>query len=73
MTHDLPEPLKHEPSPKSRYYFPELGSADLYDTFQSTGDAWDTRILERGLCYADEDSAIEHARVLLNLSGIDWE
>lgn len=76
MNIELPDPCRKVPvfpTKGWRFYTPDIHSKYLYDTFLWCGDEMDKRMMERGLCYATEDDAVEHCRILLNLSGINWE
>jgi|11BtaG_2_1085332.scaffolds.fasta_scaffold01535_3 hypothetical protein len=76
MNDDLPEPCRYVPvfpTEGWRYYTPDIHSRDLYDTFLWSDDYLDKRMMQRGLCYDNEDDAVRHCRILLNLSGINWE
>lgn len=68
----VPSPEEKEPHGGQEYYFPVLDYADLYCRDSWKGCSKSIRVLERGMVYLSEESAVAAAKAMLGIDP-EWE
>lgn len=62
---EVPAPEKEAPPVDTEYFVPHCLDRDAYEAFYWAQDELDARLLDRGLVYLDQESAIARAKAML--------
>lgn len=65
----VPKPMMTPPPGEITCWHPNISGSNLADFFTWTGDYFDIRILNRGLCHLTREAAQAHAKALIKVSG----
>ena len=65
---EVPAPERQELSEGTRYYVPQLMSAELYNWDEWGDEPMDKRALSRGTVHLTKESAVQHAKALLSFT-----
>lgn len=65
---EVPAPERQELSEGTRYYMPQLMSAELCNWYEWADDDLDKRVLSRGTVHLTKESAVQHAKALLSFT-----
>ena len=65
---EVPAPVRQELSEGTRYYTPQLMSAELYYWEEWSDEPMDKRALSRGTVHLTKEAAIQHAKALLSFT-----
>lgn len=65
---EVPAPERQELSEGTRYYIPQLMSAELYNWDTWRDKPMDKRALSRGTVHLTKESAVQHAKALLSFT-----
>lgn len=65
---EVPTPVRQELSEGTRYYIPQLMSAELCNWYEWTDGPADKRALSRGTVHLTKESAVQHAKALLSFT-----
>jgi hypothetical protein len=67
--HEFPMPMREAPKMRSEYWVVELTNSDVASENRWIDDSLDRLWLQRGLCHATREAALQHAKVLIAISG----
>jgi len=67
--HEFPMPMREAPKMGATYWVVELTNSNVADEIQWVNDRLDKAWLQRGLCHATREAALQHAKALIVISG----
>ena len=67
--HEFPMPMREAPALGAVYWLVEPVNSDVASETQWVNDSLDRLWLQRGLCHATREAALQHAKALIAISG----
>jgi hypothetical protein len=67
--HEFPMPMREAPKMGAMYWLVEPVNSDVASETQWVNDSLDRLWLQRGLCHATREAALQHAKALIAVSG----